>query len=232
MTEIPSDSRLTQILTRLENGARSQPKESELGAIDEGFTTIRADYYDAYDAAVLEGATHDEARRLASRQELDFRRSQADTMEKWLDEKADLVRGATQHIENPQKRTCLGGLFPLLVEHLPNGLPRFRSDVARVALTILGDEMNSGIAHKTVGVLYQTARTACNFVADGSFFSSAELAGKTTAQAHAMGVPLFLAPDARVIHGVAQAGFQPRRMINKGLQTLGEPVLFASITTE
>lgn len=231
MTETASSPRLEEILFRLENGARSQPEQTK-PENSQRFETIRAEYYDAYDAAKLEGVAHDEARILASRHELDFRRLQGREMQRWLRERADLVTEATQNIATPHMRTCLDGLFPMLVDRLPNGLPRYRHDVAQALLTTLGVEMSSGTAHGTVCDLYQAARKACNRVADGSFFSEPELAGKTTAQAHQMDVPMYVAPSDRVIKKVEQAGFRPRLMINHGLQTLGEPILFASITTE
>ena len=227
---------LSEILTKLETGAgfnskhlesyrdlSEKPKPVELDA-------ARQRFYEGYDAAILEGATHEEALRKSHSLELTYRASQAETAQRWIKSNEKIITSGAETIEDEKIRKTVKASVPMLTAKLSNGHRRYRHDIAPKTLAVLNAQTAQDQDSSPVRDLYEATKKMVEDVADGKVYGSQELVGKTVKVARKSGAPLAeeLFADGK-ISSVESIGITQNRPVNNGLQMLSEPPINAEV---
>ena len=234
---------LSQILTKLETGAGFNSKNLEsYRDLSEKPKLVELDharqrFYEGYDAAILEGASHEEALRKSRSLELTYRASQAETTERWVKAHETTIHEGTQVIEDEGLQKTVQVVYPMLTEKLSSGHRRFRHDIAQVLLSVT-DKQSQGESAKPLQDLHAETKEMVEKVADGKVFDSSALVGQTIEQATKSGAPLapYLVDMSKdndlkdtKIEAVESVGISQNRTINNGLQMLSEPPINAEV---
>lgn len=234
---------LSEILTKLEAGAAFSSKRLEtyrdlsekpkLVEIDHA----RQKFYEGYEAAILEGATHEEALRKSHFLELTYRASQAETAQRWIKSNEKMIQEGAQGIKDEGLQKTVQVVYPMFTEKLSNGHRRFRHDIAKTLLSVTDKEAQQDRS-KPLQKLHNETKALVEKVADGKVFDSSELVGKTIEQAAKAGAPLApyllgMSKDEDVknikIESVESVGISQNRPVNNGLQMLSEPPINAEV---
>jgi len=227
---------LSEILNKLETGAgfsskhlesyRDLSEKPKLVEIDHA----RQKFYEGYEAALLEGATHKEALHKSHSLELTYRASQAETAQKWIKSNEKIIASGAQGIEDEGIRKTVQAVLPLFTEKLSNGRRRFRHDIVHKTLDVLDTQTAHDEGSSPVQDLYNGTKKMVEDVADGKVYGSSELVGRTVKEARKSGAPLatWLFDDG-TISDVVSVGITQNRPVNNGLQMLSEPPINAEV---
>jgi|GEM_PF-5402261 len=245
---------MAKILELLETGATFE-KEKGLKPPEKLQTPVestRQAFYDAVDAAIMEGCDHPETRVLEKR----YHAAQTEYMLPWLNKHKPLIRNGLKqmasliptapHLLHPDVENAtapdilqLSELTQMIVG--PDGdHDRILLHVAQTLLSLIAPTAN--LNHRsqqphdvsTTSAMFDSITQVLQSVCDGTWYGPTELNGKTPNEAQARGIPIYISggqyPNNQPISGVVRMGFVPHRSLADGKRTIGEPTLPATVT--